>query len=147
MALAEQIQDDLKTAMKAKDSLKLAVLRMLKSEIRNKEIEIGAALDDDGITAIVRSMIKKRKESADAYSDGGREELAAQEKQEAELLGQYLPPALSDDTIQAVIDEVLAETPAERRQFGPVMGMVMKKLQGQADGGRVNALLKAALAE
>lgn len=145
MSLAQKIIEELKDAMKNKDLFKADVLRMLKSEIKYKEIDNKGPLDDAGIQALIRTAIKKRRESIQAYKDGGRSELAEKEEKEAALLESFLPPEMSNEAILKIIDEVLAATPAEKQQFGPLMGQVMKKLSGPADGKKVNALLKQRL--
>jgi len=144
MSLSTTIQDQIKDAMRARESLKLDTLRMLKSEIKNREIDQGSDLGDDQIMAVIRSMVKKRTESAEAYDQGDRAELAAKERQEIEILQAFLPAQLSDDAITAAIDAVLSEA-GGATQFGPLMGQVMKKLQGKADGKRVGDLLRAKL--
>lgn len=145
MSIVTAIQDQLKVAMKAKDTVTLDVLRMLKSEIKYREIEAKGALDDTAIQAAIRSLIKQRKESVLAYRDGGRAELADKEEREIAILETFLPPELGDDAIMSAIDDVLAAIPPEKRAFGPLMGQVMKKLQGQADGKKVTDLLNRRL--
>lgn len=145
MSLAMQIQERLKEAMKAKDGLTSDVLRMLKSEIKYKEIDAKAPLGDAAIQAVVRSAIKKRQESVEAYRQGGRDELADKEAREIAVLETLLPPQLSDEAILAEIDAILAATPEGQRAPGPLTGQIMRKLQGQADGKRVGALLKQRL--
>ena len=144
MSLAETIQNDLKTAMRERDQTRLGALRMLKADIRNREIDVGHELDDEEIQAVVRSMLKKRRESIDAYREAGRDDLADNEAAEAEILQAYLPPELDDDAIVAIIDEVLGAA-GEAPAFGPLMGQVMKRVGGQADGARVRALLQQRL--
>lgn len=146
MALADQIMEDLKAAMKARDTAKLSALRMLRSEIRNREIELGESLGDEEIENVIRRMLKKRRESIEAYADAGRDELRAQEEAEAEALETYLPAELGDDELGALVDATIAETGVtDPKEFGRVMGPVMKKVAGRADGNRVRAMVQQRL--
>lgn len=144
MSLAETIQNDLKTAMRERDQIRLGALRMLKADIRNREIEVGHELGDEEIEAVIRGMLKKRRESIDAYRQAGRDDLADKEAAETAILQAYLPPELDDDALTAIIDEVLASA-GEQPAFGPLMGQVMKRVGNQADGARVRALLQQRL--
>lgn len=147
MPLAEQITQDMKDAMRARDSLRLETVRMLRGEIRNREIELGqVTLDDAGIEQVIRGLIKQRRESREAYVAAGRTELAEREAAEIEILSAYLPPELDDAALHAIVDEVLAAWPADRpRQAGPIVGQVMGRLAGRADGKRVSAAVQARL--
>ncbi len=144
MPIAQQIQNDLKDALKSRDSVRADTLRMVKSAIKNREIEAGGELDDDGIQKIIKSMIKQRRESVDAYRDGGRDELADRESREVDLLQAYLPPEIGDEQIEAACDAAIAAA-GDTPQYGPVMGAVMKSLQGNVDGKRVAEILRSKL--
>lgn len=142
MAIVEQLQEDVKTAMKAKETEKVQALRLIVAELQR------AAKDgNDDELAILRTARKKRLESAKAFRDGGREESAVQEESEAALIDQYLPAQMDDAKLEQIVKETIEQTGAsELSELGKVMGAVMGKVKGEADGGRVQAMVKAALA-
>lgn len=159
--LLEQINQELKQAMKAKDAATLSVLRMLIAAARNKEISLrspsadgGKAafvpssgrgeLSDEQIIEVVASEIKKRKDSVAAYAQGGRQELADKESAEIKILEKYLPAQLGDEELEKIIKEIVAGGASD---FGKVMGQVMAKVKGKADGGKASALVKKLLAK
>ncbi len=148
-SLQETIQKDLVAAMKSKEALKLSVLRMLKSELQYELTKTGAKeLSDGDVEAIIKRGIKKRKESAEQFRKGGRDEMAANEEAEIEILNTYLPAQLGADDIQKVLDQVVASMgnvgPSDT---GKVMGAVMGKLKGQnVDGALVKELVSKRLA-
>ncbi len=145
MSILQQIEADTKTAMVQKDSTTLSVLRMLKSSLHNKSIEAkGAELSDDEVITVLKSEAKKRNDAIEAYTDGGRAELADKEKAELAVIEKYLPAQLDDAALQVLITEVQGEL-GEAAQFGAVMKGVMARAGAQADGKRVSALVKAAL--
>lgn len=138
MATMEELQTDMKNAMKAKEAQKLGTLRMIIAELKNKKIELQTDLSESDIEAVLQKEAKKRREAADMYKDGGREELAAQEEAELVVIESYLPKQLTDDEIAAIVDEVIAQTGAtSKADMGKVMGPVMGKVKGLADGTRV----------
>lgn len=141
MAIVDQLQEDVKTAMKAKEPEKVQALRLIVAELQR------AAKDgNDDELAILRTARKKRLESAKAFRDGGREESALQEESEAELIDQYLPAQMDDAKLEEIVKQTIEETGASQMsEMGRVMGAVMGKVKGEADGGRVQALVKAAL--
>jgi len=142
----QQIEGDLKTAMKARDSIKVATLRMLLADIKNEKIRAGEPVDDAGFTRLVRKAIKQRKEASSQYRDGGRPELADKEEAEAALLADYLPPEISEDTIRAAILEVIAaENLTAPAGMGVVMKTVMGRFAGQLDGSVVQKLARELL--
>jgi uncharacterized protein YqeY len=143
MTLVEQLTVDMKEAMKAKDKVRLTLVRGLRSSVQNKAIDLGRDMTDEDVLAVIKSEVKKRKDAIELYKQGGREDLAEQENAEKELLEGYLPAQLSDDEIYAIIDDVIAQNP--EAQFGALMGQVVAKVSGQADGSRVSALLKSRL--
>jgi uncharacterized protein YqeY len=143
MTLVEQLTADMKEAMKAKDKVRLTLVRGLRSSVQNKAIDLGRDMTDEDVLAVIKSEVKKRKDAIELYKQGGREDLAEQENAEKELLEGYLPAQLSDDEIYAIIDDVIAQNP--EAQFGALMGQVVAKVSGQADGSRVSALLKSRL--
>lgn len=146
--LADQIQNDLKTAMKARDRQTMATLRMVLTRIKEAQVSSGHGdeVSDDEVLTIVRREAKRRSEAAEAYARAGRDELAANERAELEILQRYLPQQLPDDELHAIIDETIAQTGAtSASDFGKVMGAVMKKVSGRADGSRVNKLVRERL--
>jgi hypothetical protein len=146
--LAEQIRSDLKTAMKARDKQTVAALRMVLARIQETQVASGHGDDvtDDEVQTLIRREAKRRTEAADAFTAAGRDELAANEQAELEVLQRYLPQQMSDDELTAIVDETIAATGASSPgDFGRVMGAVMKKVTGRADGGRVNALVRERL--
>jgi len=138
MKFQEQIDHDLKEAMKARQADKLAVLRMLKSALKNTAIEKGGAdavLDDSEALAVVRKQLKQRQDSVEGFEKGGRPELAAKEKAEIEVLSAYLPKQLSADELTALVKEAIAESGATAKaQMGAVMKIASAKAAGRADG-------------
>jgi len=147
MSLTAQITDEIKDAMRAKDELKLSVLRMLKSAFNNLAIEKSKDdLEDSEAIEVVMKQAKQRRESIEGFEKAGRTELADKEKKELEMLGKYLPKQLSDDEIKAKVQEAIQETGASSAaDFGKVMKPLMAKVKGQADGKRVQSILKELL--
>jgi len=145
--LVQQITDDMKAAMKSGDKPRLAAIRMLRAAIKDKEIELGHALDDIEAQAVIAKLVKQRNDAASQYREAGRADLEAAELAEAELLQVYLPEPLSDAELAALIDAVVAETGAEGlRDMGKVMAAVKERAEGRADMGKVSGLVKARLA-
>lgn len=147
------IRDDLKTAMKAKDTLVTGTLRMLLSAIQNEETSGTAhALTDEEFLKVVAREVKKRGEAAEIFDANGRDELAAKERAEAEVMSRYLPKQLGDDELNALVDAAIAEVTAELgeaptvRQMGQVMKVANAKAAGAADGKRLSSAVKAKLA-
>lgn len=146
MPLKEQLAEDQKSAMRAKDRDRLTVLRMLSSAIKQKEIDEQVDLDDSGVLAVIEKMVKQRRDSEKQYRDAGRDELADAEAAEIEVLQSYLPTPLSDAELAELIDAAIAESGAESmRDMGKVMGVLKPKVQGRADMGAVSAAVKAKL--
>jgi hypothetical protein len=138
MKFQEQIDQDLKEAMKARQPERLAVLRMLKAALKNTAIEKGGAsavLDDAEALAVVRKQVKQRHDSVEGFEKGGRPELAANEKAEIEVLNAYLPAQLSAEDISAIVQAAIAEAGAtSKAQMGAVMKIAQAKANGRADG-------------
>ncbi len=150
MSLQQQITDDLKAAMKARDRDRMATLRLLVAAVKNAAVAEGLGpqgeLSDDAIIRIVQTETKRRREAAQAFKDAGRDEQSAKEEFEAEVYGAYLPAQLSDDELTAIIDTAVASTGADGPQdMGKVMKAAMGEVAGRADGSRVSALVKARL--
>lgn len=148
MALAATLKQDLDRALKQQDKTRVSVLRLLVNAVKNAEIEQQTELADEAVEKIIQKEAKQRQESIQAYRDGERPELADQEAAELAVLEEYLPEQLSDSEINAVIDEVIAETqPAGMNDMGKVMGVVSSKIGNRADGGHVAELVKNKLTQ
>ena len=146
MSVSGRIEKDIKESLKSGDKNRVSILRMVKSDVRNKEIEKGDSLADEDIQAILRSFAKKARESIDQFSGAGRHELAEKEKAELAVIQEYLPRQLNEDDIRKTIRDIIDETgPAGTKDMGRVMKAVMAKLKGQADGRLVNNLVKETL--
>jgi hypothetical protein len=147
MALREQLNEDIKTAMKAREADKLAALRLMLSAVKQREVDERITLDDAGVIGIVEKMIKQRKDSISQFEKAARTDLADKEKYEISVIEAYLPQQLSaaevDEIILAAIDSTGAKSAAD---MGKVMGVVKPKLAGRADMGKVSGLVKAKLA-
>lgn len=144
--LLQQITDDMKAAMKAGDKAKLAAIRMLRAAIKDREIELGHALDDTETQAVVARLVKQRNDAANQYREAGRSDLETAELSEAALLQAYLPEPLSDSELAALVDAVVAETGAAgMRDMGKVMAGVKERAEGRADMSKVSGLVKARL--
>ncbi len=151
MSLKDRISDDIKTAMKAKDKVRLETVRSVKKVILERESLVRPsgqeALTPDQELEVLTQLAKQRKDSIEQYQKVGRDDLAAQEAQELSILEEYLPQQLSDAEVEAVIDGLIAQTGASSpKDMGKVMGPAMQQLKGRADGGKVQALVKAKLA-
>ena len=150
MALKEQILEDLKTAMKAKDKDRLQVLRSLKAKFQEKEIaerkDGEATLTEDQAIAVLMKAAKQRKESITQFEAGNREDLAEKEKAELVIIEEYLPKMLTEDEVREVVSKKIADLGAEGPQdMGKVMGPIMGMLKGKADGGLVSKVVKEEL--
>ncbi len=146
--LKEKIQQDVKDALKSGDSKKRMVLGMVLSSIKNKEIEKRDELSDDDVVAVISSEIKKRKDAMEQFEKGGRPELAEGEKKEAEMLMAYMPEQMSEDQVRAEIKKAVAETGIkEIKEMGKLIGAVMAKVKGKADGQVVSRLVKEELSK
>ncbi|WP_285412425.1 GatB/YqeY domain-containing protein [Variovorax sp. efr-133-TYG-130] len=147
MTLKEQITEDMKTAMRAKDSERLATIRLLLAAMKQKEVDERVELDDAMVVAIVDKMVKQRKDSIAAFTTGGRADLADKEAAEIKVLEVYLPQRMSADETVAAVKAIVAELGASGPgDMGKVMGVVKTRLAGKADMGQVSAAVKAALA-
>ena len=151
MSLKDQITEDMKTAMRAKDSGRLGTIRLLQAAMKQKEVDERVVLDDVAIVAIVDKLVKQRKDSIAAFESGNRQDLADKEKAEMLVLQAYLPQRMSAEETTAAVQAIVAELGAELgRAAGPgdmgkVMGVVKTRLAGKADMGQVSAAVKAAL--
>jgi uncharacterized protein len=147
MTLQDKIQSELSEAMRSKDQLRLSVLRMMKSAVKNKEVDKMKPLEEAEVIAVLTTLIKQRKDSVDQFRKGGREELAQKEEAEIKIIQEYLPAAASDDEIRGAIQEAIQETgAASMKDMGKVMKATMMRLAGKtADGSRVSQLVKEKL--
>ena len=147
MDLKAQITEDMKTAMRAKDSERLGTIRMLLAAMKHKEVDERVVLDDVAVIAIVDKLIKQRKDSITAFETAGRQDLVDKEKTELEVLKVYLPARMSAEEITAAVQAIVADLGAKGPgDMGKVMGAVKTQLAGKADMGQVSAAVKAALA-
>lgn len=147
MSLKDQITEDMKTAMRAKDSERLLTIRMLLAACKQKEVDERVVLDDAAVVAIVDKLIKQRKDSIAAFEGAGRQDLADKEKAEMAVLQAYLPERMSAEETLAAVQTIVAELGAKGPgDMGKVMGVVKTRLAGKADMGQVSAAVKAALA-
>lgn len=148
MSASEQIANALKEAMRSKDSLVLDTLRMAKSAIKNREIDKRAPLTDAELFAVLQTLIKQRQESATQYRSGKRDELAQKEEAEIVILRRFLPQALSESELDAIISEAIQALGAtDLKQMGVVIKAVMPKVAGRADGARVSQWVKQKLGQ
>jgi uncharacterized protein YqeY len=146
--LIERIDAEMKDAARAQDKRKLGTIRLLKSTLKYREIEKGAAIDDNDVIAAIGSMIKQRRDSIAQYTAGNRPELAANEQGEITVLETYLPAQLSDDELLALVQEAVTASGAKGpKEMGGVMKLLMPRVQGKAEGKRVSDAVKAALAK
>ena len=148
MSLKDRINDDMKTAMRAREAGRLATIRLLLAAIKQREVDERITLDDAGITAVIDKMIKQRKDSISQFEAAGRTDLVEQESAELAVLTAYMPAQLSEAEIAEQVQAAVAETGAAGPQdMGKVMGVLKGKLAGRADMTAVSALVKAALAK
>ena len=146
MSLKDQITDDMKNAMRAKDTQKLGTIRLLQAAIKQREVDERITLDDAQVIAIVDKLIKQRKDSVSAYTSAGRQDLADQETLEMGILEAYLPQRMSPEEITAAVKALVTEVGANgAADMGKVMGAAKAKFTGKADMGLVSAAVKVAL--
>jgi uncharacterized protein YqeY len=144
--LQEQIDQDLKTAAKARDDLRLGVVRMLKSAIKYREIEVGSSLDDAGVIQVIGTQIKQRRDAAEQYTNAKRADLAEKETKEIAVLQGYLPQQLSAQELAALVDEAVTQVGAKSpKEMGAVMKVLQPKVAGRAEGKAVAEAVKARL--
>jgi uncharacterized protein len=147
MRLRDKINEDLTAAMKAKDTERLSVLRMMKAAVKNKEIELIKELEDAQVLPVLVSLIKQRKDSVEQFTKGGRPELAEKEAAEIKIIEDYLPAAVSDEEIERTVESVIAELSAVSiKDMGKVMKACMVKFAGRpVDGLKISTLVKSRL--
>ncbi len=145
-SLKERLASELRDAMKAGDKIRLATLRLLTAAVKNREVELLHELSDDELREVALKEVKHRNEAMAAFEAAGRDELVAKERSEREILLPYIPEQLSDEEVDALVDEAIATTGAATPQeMGKVMGVVMAKVKGKADGAVVQAKVRARL--
>jgi uncharacterized protein YqeY len=148
MTLKETLSEDMKTAMRAKDSEKLATIRLINAAIKQREVDERIELGDDQVLSVIEKMIKQRKDSITQFEAGGRQDLADKEKSEIAVLAAYMPAQMSEAEVQAEVASAVTQTAASGPQdMGKVMAVLKPKLAGRADMTAVSALVKAALAK
>ena len=146
MSLLESLQKDMIAAMKAKDKVKLGTIRMLKAAVVKEQIEVGHDLSSDEEIAVLSRELKQRKDSLEEFKNAGRDEAVQNLKNEIKVVESYLPEQLSEDEVKTIVQETIDQVGAtSKADFGKVMGAVMPKLKGKADGKLVNATVKELL--
>lgn len=146
MSLEERLVEEMKAAMKSNEKLRLSTIRMIRSTMKNKEIELRKPLNDEEIQKVIQGMVRKGEESLDQFKLGGRTDLVEKESKEIEILKSFLPQSLTHEEILKIIDQTIEETQSTSlKDLGKVMKALMPKLQGKADGKQVNQLVKERL--
>lgn len=146
MSLKAQISEDMKNAMRAKDSARLGAIRLLQSSIKQREVDERIELADQDVIAVIEKMLKQRRDSITAYESANRQDLADVEKFEVSVLQQYLPQPLTDDEVTALLDKVVAETGASGvKDMSKVMATIRPLVVGRADMGKISGLIKTRL--
>lgn len=146
MGLEERLVDEMKQSMKSNDKLRLSTIRMIRSAVKNKEIEQRTPLTDEGIAKVIHGLVRKGEESVEQFRVGKRTDLVEKEEKEIEILKSFLPQPLSREEILEVIDQTIAEIQASSsRDIGKVMKSAISKLGGKADGKLINQLVKERL--
>jgi uncharacterized protein YqeY len=146
-SLGEQIDADFKGALKSRDAARLSILRMLRTSLKNREVERRGPLDESEIRTVIRGLVRQGQEAVDQFEKGGRPDLAEKERAEMEILNGFLPPAASETEIRALVDQVIQEVGAVGPQdLGRVMKPVLNRLAGRAEGQRVRTIVSEQLA-
>jgi uncharacterized protein YqeY len=146
MALIDQLKEEQKLAMKAKDKLRLGTIRLALSAIKQREVDERITLNDDDIIAIMTKMVKQRRDSVAQYESAGRQDLAEVEKNEITIIEEFMPQALTDEEIATLVANAITESGVESMQdMGKVMAILKPQIQGRADMGKVSGLVRAKL--
>jgi uncharacterized protein len=146
--LKQRLSSEMKDALRAGEKVRLGALRLLSAAVTNREKELGHPLSDDELREVATREAKKRNEAIEAYDGAGRDELAAKEREELDVLQPYIPEQLSEAEVEALVDEAIAATGAtDMKQMGAVMGAVMGKAKGKVDGSAVQARVRARLGD
>ena len=147
MSILDRLNEDMKKAMKNKDKERLSVIRMVKSSFQNEQIKLGRELNEEESLTVLGREVKQRKDSLHEFEKAGRDDLASKLQQELEVLQDYLPKQLTEEEVNAIVIETIAEVGAtSKADMGKVMGAIMPKVKGKADGGLVNRLVQQNLA-
>lgn len=147
MSLRKRLDEDLKSAMKAREDVRLSVIRMVRSSVKNKEIELKKELDDQAIIEVISTLAKQRRESLKMFKEAGRDDLVSKEERELELLLDFLPSQLTAEEIGELVDRAIAESGARgAADMGKVMKFLMPQTAGRADGKQVSEIVKSKLA-
>lgn len=146
MTLYEQIKEDIKVAMRGKNMQTLDILRMVASSIKNKAIDLKREIEDEDVLAVIKSDVKKLEDALSDFSKAAREDLAEKAREEIEILKKYLPAEMSDDVLEVEVKAILEKHSLnDEGQMGQAMGIVMKELQGKANGNRVRKVVEQVL--
>lgn len=144
--IKDRIREDMKAAMRSHDAARLSTIRLLLAAIKQREIDEQIEAGDEDVLAVIGKMVKQRRDSVEQYRSGGREDLAANEQAEIDVLSTYLPQQLSDEEVTAIVEEAVAEVGMTgMAAMGKVMSVVKPRVNGRADLGKVSALIKARL--
>ncbi|MDG1073710.1 MAG: GatB/YqeY domain-containing protein [Methylophilaceae bacterium] len=147
MTLKAQITEDMKTAMRAKDSTRLGTIRLLQAAVKQREVDERIELNDDDVISVIEKMLKQRRDSITAYESANRTDLADVEKAEVLVLQTYLPQQLTEDEVVGLLEKVVADTGAtDMKDMGKVMAAIKPLVAGKADMGRISGLIKSRLA-
>lgn len=142
----ETLRNDMKAAMKSKNKVRLSTIRLIMAGIKNAEIEKGGELDNSEVIAVLNHEARKRKEAIEEYQKAGRQDLSCKEQEELDVISGYLPEQMSEGELRGLIDEIAEEVGAtSSADFGKVMGAIMPRVKGKADGRRVNELVREML--
>ena len=145
-SLKARLAEEIKDALRKGEKVRLGALRLLSASVKNREVELRREVTDEEFVEVAGREVKRRNEAVEAYEKAGREELAAKEREEREVLQTYLPEQLGEEEVRALVDEAIASTGASGpKEMGKVMGYVMGKAKGRVDGGPVQALVRARL--
>ncbi|GAA0408353.1 GatB/YqeY domain-containing protein [Paenibacillus motobuensis] len=146
MNLSERLNEDMKQAMKSQDKFKLSTIRMVRSTIKNLEIDLKRTLDDNEVLDILSREIKQRKDALQEFEKAGREDLAASARAEVEIIAVYLPKQLTEEEIKVIVQQTIQETGASSKaDMGKVMSALMPKVKGRADGKLINQAVQQSL--
>ncbi|HKZ18116.1 MAG TPA: GatB/YqeY domain-containing protein [Geobacteraceae bacterium] len=146
MALRDKLVDEMKTAMKARDDVRLSAIRMVRSSVKNREIDLGKELDDPEIIQVIATLAKQRRESIKLFHEAGRSDLVLKEERDLAVLLDFLPKQLSNDEIAEIVAKAITESGAQGpRDMGKVMKIVMSQVSGRAEGEAVNQIVRSML--
>ncbi|MBP7133581.1 GatB/YqeY domain-containing protein [Patescibacteria group bacterium] len=141
MSILQRIDADFKEAMKAKDELALSVLRLVRTALKNKQIDVGHEASDDEILQVLRTMIKQYQDAISDFANAGRQDLVDRQQREIDLIARYLPPPMPREELERIVHDAIKSSGAT--EIGKAMGMVMKAVNGQADGKDVRAIVES----